>query len=285
MVLTYFILINRTQSGSNLGSNFGFLFSSNDALRERLWPNQSREQIGSCRLPRLELAGHENVEKYVECRMKHEWGYLSGGRWQLNRTVVSSIVDPIECKYRNLTRVDDFKLVYSEYEKLIDGQLIPNEVIEVDCITTNAVLKLKYNNILVHIVDKLDEATSTATNVDDLYSGKNSNDDDNDDDDHGYENQCKPLNILLISYDSLSRVSWFKRLHKSTNYMLETMKFKLLYGFNIMGDGTPACMIPLLTGKAEHELPSTLKSDPNGQYVDQVYPFIWHELHKKGNLI
>lgn len=26
-------------------------------------------------------------------------------------------------------------------------------------------------------------------------------------------------------------------------------------------------------------MPSTLKSDPNGSFVDQVYPFIWKELH------
>jgi hypothetical protein len=41
-------------------------------------------------------------------------------------------------------------------------------------------------------------------------------------------------------------------------------------------------MIPLLTGKTESELPSVLKSDPNATYVDQVYPFIWKDLHKIG---
>lgn len=60
------------------------------------------------------------------------------------------------------------------------------------------------------------------------------------------------------------------------------MGFKVMYGQSILGDGTPACMIPLLTGKLEHELPSTLKTDPNGQFVDQAYPFIWNDLHKQG---
>ena len=55
-----------------------------------------------------------------------------------------------------------------------------------------------------------------------------------------------------------------------------------MHGQSILGDGTPACMIPLLTGKLEHELPSTLKTDPNGQFVDQAYPFIWNDLHKQG---
>ena len=57
------------------------------------------------------------------------------------------------------------------------------------------------------------------------------------------------------------------------------MNFKLLYGHSILGDGTPACMIPLLTGRLENELPSTLKSDPNGTFVDQAYPFIFNELN------
>ncbi len=90
------------------------------------------------------------------------------------------------------------------------------------------------------------------------------------------------LNIILLSYDSLSRVSWFKRLPKTTNYLIKEMKFNILHGQSIIGDGTPAFMIPLLTGKTEEELPSALKSDPDGKYVDQVYPFIWNELHTRG---
>ena len=78
---------------------------------------------------------------------------------------------------------------------------------------------------------------------------------------------AKPLNIILLSYDSLSRVSWFKRLPKTTNYIIKEMQFNILHGQSILGDGTPACMIPLLTGKTEEELPSALKSDPDGKYV------------------
>jgi hypothetical protein len=37
-----------------------------------------------------------------------------------------------------------------------------------------------------------------------------------------------------------------------------------------------------LTGKTEAEQPSTSKADPDGQYVDQVYPFIWNDLHLRG---
>lgn len=39
-----------------------------------------------------------------------------------------------------------------------------------------------------------------------------------------------------------------------------------------------AALIPIYTGKTEEELPSVLKSDPKGRYVDEAYPFIWKDL-------
>lgn len=113
--------------------------------------------------------------------------------------------------------------------ELANNQQILDEVIEVNCIGLNGYYntKFKYNNIHVQIVKK---QINTHSN----YSNSSQN--------------CSPLNILLLSYDSLSRVSWFKRLPKSTEYVLNKMGFKLMYGQSIMGDGTPACMIPLLTG-------------------------------------
>lgn len=44
-------------------------------------------------------------------------------------------------------------------------------------------------------------------------------------------------------------------------------------------------LIPLFTGKTEEELPSALKNDPKGKYVDEVYPFLWKELHEKSKIL
>jgi hypothetical protein len=48
-----------------------------------------------------------------------------------------------------------------------------------------------------------------------------------------------------------------------------------------LGDGTPAQIIPMLTGMTEMELPSTLHSDKNGLFVN-VYPFIWNDYRDRG---
>jgi hypothetical protein len=87
---------------------------------------------------------------------------------------------------------------------------------------------------------------------------------------------------MLISYDSVSRSSWLERLPKTNKLIFRKMKFELLKGYNIVGDGTPAALIPIYTGQTEEELPNVLKNNPNARYVDEAYPFIWKELHKKG---
>lgn len=234
-------------------------------------PANSQTQTNKCRLPKLELIGHTNVEKYVHCKMIDEWGYLKKSRWHLNETVLALLASTPECEYRNITRpIDDFNLAYSNYSMLNDGQLIESEVIEVKCKTETQT----FDNIYVQIVNKSKEIENRNRKEGFSDSTESSS---------SSSSSCKPLNILLLSYDSMSRVSWFKRLPRTTEFLLDkSNEFNLMDGFSILGDGTPACMIPLLTGATEEELPSTLKSNPNAQFVDQAYPFIWNDLHRKG---
>ena len=88
---------------------------------------------------------------------------------------------------------------------------------------------------------------------------------------------------MFIGLDSVSRIKWLKQLPKSTEYLLNTLKSSVLSGYNIFGDGTPAALIPILTGKHESELPSTLKTDSKGLNVDVAYPFIWKTMEDKLN--
>jgi hypothetical protein len=192
-----------------------------------MFANQSDSQQKVCKLPMLRLTGHDNLEKYVACKMKEEWGYLATGRWHLNKTVTSRWLHKnINCTYRNLTRSgNDFELSYSDFAKLDDGQIVSNDVIEVNCVLANE-NKTSFNNLYVQIVDKYESLKKSLVN---------NNNDRNESSEQ--RKSCEPMNILLLSYDSLSRVSWFKRLPQTTEYMLDEMKFDLLYGFNILGDG------------------------------------------------
>lgn len=90
-----------------------------------------------------------------------------------------------------------------------------------------------------------------------------------------------PINILMLGFDSVSKANWFENLPKSSDYLQNNLKSTVLNGYNIVGDGTPAALIPILTGKHEHELPNTIKKTENNHYVDEVYPFVWRNFSEQ----
>lgn len=60
-------------------------------------------------------------------------------------------------------------------------------------------------------------------------------------------------NVLMFGFDSVSRMSWIRMLPQSYEYMIKE-GFIVLKGYNIVGDGTPQNLLPILTGKKETEL-------------------------------
>ena len=54
-----------------------------------------------------------------------------------------------------------------------------------------------------------------------------------------------------------------RNLPKSVNYFEKTMGAVRLKEYNILGDGTPAALLPILTGKSEIELPEARHSRSN----------------------
>lgn len=55
----------------------------------------------------------------------------------------------------------------------------------------------------------------------------------------------------------------------------------MIFSYNIVGDGTPQALTPILTGKTELELPDVRKRFIHTQNVD-VYPFIWNDFQENG---
>ena len=84
-----------------------------------------------------------------------------------------------------------------------------------------------------------------------------------------------PFNVLFIGFDSVSRSDFFESLPMSSDFLKDEIKSNILWRYNIVGDGTPAALIPILTSKHENELPNTIRATPNVNYVDEAYPFIW----------
>lgn len=59
------------------------------------------------------------------------------------------------------------------------------------------------------------------------------------------------LNVLMFGFDSLSHNMWKWHLKKTYKYATQDLKGIALNGYNIVGDGTPQALIPILTGQTE----------------------------------
>jgi len=100
---------------------------------------------------------------------------------------------------------------------------------------------------------------------------------------HNWENVPNTglkLNVLMFGFDSLSRNTFIRKLPKSYHF-IKQLNALVLEGYNIVGDGTPQALIPILTGKIELELPETRKRIQKANYVN-VYPMIWKKYEEYG---
>jgi len=52
--------------------------------------------------------------------------------------------------------------------------------------------------------------------------------------------------------------------------------YYIFIGYNIVGDGTPAALLPILTGKTEQELPEARRGHVDAKTVDK-FPWIWNK--------
>ena len=78
-------------------------------------------------------------------------------------------------------------------------------------------------------------------------------------------------------------MTYLRKLNKTYRFFSEKLGGLVLNGYNIVGDGTPVALIPILTGHREHELPNTLKTVPcSDRHFRTVYPFIWKDYKRQG---
>lgn len=72
-----------------------------------------------------------------------------------------------------------------------------------------------------------------------------------------------------------------RKLPKSYAYLTRKLDADILTGYNIVGDGTPQALFPLLTGRTELELPEARRRMPDSHSLDD-FPFIWKEYESLG---
>lgn len=187
-----------------------------------------------CKIPDLQIINHEksapgkiffflNIYKKIiilisffvkekQCRLKQNWGYLDKNVWHFIPSIRVKL-NQFDCQYRSIIRIDDTKYKFGKWYAINEGQLILEEVFEVACKRIGSIKKIEFDNLYIQLVNKLNVSRLNAPT-----------------DQAGV---CKPVNVILLSYDSVSRSSWIKRVPKSTQYALDIMKFEMLKGYNI----------------------------------------------------
>ena len=63
-------------------------------------------------------------------------------------------------------------------------------------------------------------------------------------------------------------------------YFVEQLGAVVVKGYNIVGDGTPQALLPMLTGRTETELPEARRGFKGARTVDD-HPWIWRRLMRE----
>ncbi len=159
--------------------------------------------------------------KEIKCHAT-AWGFIKKQTWYFSEEYWKHS-NRYNCYYRSIKRVTDQRIIKGNWIGLSHNQTIKDEVFEVLC-TVKKELKNKYftigfSSLFIQIINKL--GIQDKTNERKLDEIKDR------------------LDIILLSYDSVSRPAWLQRLPITNKFIFETMKFEMLKGYNIIGDGTP----------------------------------------------
>lgn len=198
-----------------------------------------------------------NLPKHAECKQK-DWVLVTNDGILLhNEEVLNQLkIEIRNCTYSAVTwLIDDFNYKEGNPEQIANNQKLDSnaELFFIRCISKNS---KKYRGAFQRIFKpKINQ---------DIRSQQ-------------------PINVFMLGADSISRELWLNFLPKSSYFLIENMNSTVLNGYNIVGDGTGANLIPILTSKHQKELPSTLKTDKNSTFVNLAYPFIWKKFSKELN--
>uniref|UniRef100_A0A183CHQ4 DUF229 domain-containing protein n=1 Tax=Globodera pallida TaxID=36090 RepID=A0A183CHQ4_GLOPA len=228
-----------------------------------------KQDVGACKIPKLEMNGSEVIKFYkkfaplvCDRRKAEPWVFIDEQRRIRPTEFAKKIgLNKIKCLWSFYDRISDTKLEWTRREQFNFGDLVEKgDFFKVDCYTNDT----KWSNPFMVVVP-------TADKVDRLKSVRA----------HATAGQT-PLNVYILSFDSLSQMSFRRNLPKTTAFLENEMKSVVFNGYNIVGDGTPQAFIPILTGQTEEELPMTRKRYSNAHFVDEAYPFAWRNFSAAG---
>lgn len=229
----------------------------------------------------------------VDCsRAEEDWVYTDNGTFRISQRA-RRLHGHITCEYIPLERLDDFSVSEGLHvTPMVDGAPLKTDFFKVDCVSSSGERYINIHSGVAmnkEVFSRLEEMAanrvrfwSSSQNVDSLpFSNPAST--------NTLQNNSVPsevhiglnLSVFIFAFDSMSRLSWVRLLPRSRWYFLETLGGVELKGYNVVGDGTPDALLPILTGYYEEELPEGRRGMPNAIPVDG-YPWVWKEFKRSG---
>ncbi|GAB6024063.1 hypothetical protein CHUAL_008776 [Chamberlinius hualienensis] len=219
-----------------------------------------------CSLPKLE-PNSSVLDKYfhdvppLRCSQEENWVCVSDGYAKLcDNFVRSNPQATVKCTYEFIERQDDHNNRISTVVKDVNRPVkLVSDFFHVSCELINGDEKRNWRNLMSGIADLGEEFTQPKQ----------------------FPSDSLGLNVLIFGFDSLSHMSYMRKLPKTYKYLTSVLDAVVLNGYNIVGDGTPQALIPIFTGFTELELPEVRKRKSEANYVN-VYPFIWNDYRDAG---
>jgi hypothetical protein len=222
------------------------------------------EFFGECKRPKMDL-WHPSMKQHfvipspIHCDEAQEnWVYVYNGTFRISSAATAKH-GKIMCEYRPLVRINDStEKLGDPIRPFDDGTSIQSDFFEARCISFKGEV---YKNL--HSAIKPIEGVNQR--------GKSTH----------WSPNAMGLDILMFGFDSVSRLNWMRNLPKSHDYFTNELNGVTLEGYNIVGDGTPQALLPILTGRTEEELPEARRGFYGANSVDG-HPWIWKKLSDLG---
>lgn len=233
-------------------------------------PTSAREQ---CHRPVLDPFA-PNIIKFIRkvtpliCSEEANWLIFDRDFVKLNPKYVKGH-ESIRCEIKYMARDSDFASSRGQTQVLAFNQRDQADLLEVrlksDFFWTkcSSQWSKQWSNVMANVhrseaaINRIEELTRTELET------------------------SNKINFLMFGLDSMSRVHYQRKLPLTYNYLTKDLEAIVLKGYNIVGDGTPQALIPILTGFTEPELPETRKRKFYSNYVN-AYPFIWNNFSSAG---
>jgi len=260
-----------------LGGGASWLSLDGDAFTKPIADTRQRSSpsslLAGCVRPRLDavVVGEDrklSAAPPLRCDDDEpNWISASNGTFRIEAATRRRHGD-ILCQYMPILRNgDDFRLKLGQPIKpMLNGSRLTADAFETRCVGSNGKVHVGIysgvapNSAVIERCRRQPPTGNKASNV--------KNDD--------------VLDILIFGFDSVSRLSWMRQLPETYRYVVEQLGAVVVEGYNIVGDGTPQALLPLLTGRTETELPEARRGFDGARTVDD-HPWIWRRLmHERG---